>query len=573
MPAPERNNKNRTFSERIMWLQIIFAALIAIFIVYLFMVQILDYKGYRTKAKKQRTASSFVLRGDIYDRNNIKLATDTVYYDIFARKADFIHTPEELAKLLAPILKVSQVNLTEKLKQDIPIISLKKNVDRKTRDAIARLNLREIPMDKKSIRTYPQGTLAAHVLGYYNYDADQASGVEDTAKDKLESVDKALGVEITPKGKIIYNINTDPIAATKPIKGQDVTLTIDAAVQHVCEKALMKAIQKFKAFRGAAIVMNPRNGEILAYAVYPYFDPNNFKSATYFQTKNWTLTDVFPPGSTFKTITVASAMALDKINKSTKVYDTGKIKVGWWTIKNYDYAKNPKPGLIDLVYLFEHSSNVGSVLIAQMMSKQEFHDMLKKFGFGEKTGIDLPGESIGILKPASKWDSSDQATMGYGYGSSVTAIQMVSAVSAIANDGIRVTPHVIKYSPEEEAIKIRRTKVMEPEQARAVTDLLTASVNRGKSLIKSDSYNIAAKTGTSKKPKENGVGYTDKLYTSIVGYMPSSDPQVLIYVIVDSAQGYEIWGNTVAAPIFKEISTQVAHILNLQPDKIGKNIR
>jgi len=372
---------------------------------------------------------------------------------------------------------------------------------------------------------------------------------------------------MTPRGKVIYNISTDPIATTKPIKGQDVTLTIDAAVQHVCEKSLMKVIQQYKAYRGSVIVMNPRNGEILAYAVYPYFDPNNFKTATYFQTKNWTLTDVFPPGSTFKAITIACAMELGKINKNTKVNDTGKIKVGWWTIKNYDYNKHPNPGLIDLVYLFQHSSNVGSVLVAQMMNKFEYYDMLKKFGFGEKTGIDLPAESIGILKSPIKWDSSDHASMSYGYGSSVTAIQMVSAVSAIANDGIRVTPHVIKYSPEEEAIKVKKTQVMTPEHARAVTDLLTASINNSKSIIKMDHYNIAAKTGTSIKPKENGAGYTTKLYTSIVGYLPSSDPQVLIYVIVDSAQGAEIWGNTVAAPIFKEISTQLTHILNLQPDK------
>ena len=572
MRIEERVNNNRMFSKRVNWIQIFFASTVSLFIIYLFSVQVLDVRHFRLKAKKQRKANSFVLRGDIYDRNGIKLATDTVYFDIFARRADFVHTEEELAKLLAPILKINQVTLTEKLKQDTPLISLKKNVDRKTRDAIAALHLREIPMDKKSIRTYPQGDLAAHVLGYYNFDADVASGVEYTAKDKLETVTRENDIEITPKGKVIYNISTDPIAATKPIRGKDVTLTIDAAVQHVCEKALMKSIQKFKAFRGAVIVMNPRNGEILAYAVYPYFDPNNFKSATSFQTKNWTLTDVFPPGSTFKTITVASAMELGKINPKTKIKDTGKIKVGWWTIKNYDYNRHPNPGMIDLVYLFEHSSNVGSVVIAQMMSRFEFHSMLKKFGFGEKTGIDLPGESVGLLKQAIKWDAADHASMAYGYGSSVTAIQMVSAVSAIANDGVRVTPHVIKYSPEEAAIKIKKTQVMTPEHARAVTALLTESINRSKSIIKSDSFNIAAKTGTSIKPKENGAGYTNKLYTSIVGYLPSSDPQVLIYVIIDSAQGGEIWGNTVAAPIFKEISTQVTHILNLQPDKVGNRV-
>lgn len=565
-------NKNKMFSDRLMWFQWGFVIAVALFVVYLFCNQVLDVRHFRVKAKNQRRASSFVMRGDIYDRNGIKLATDTVYFDIFARKEDFVHTPEELAKMLAPILKISQVDLTERLRQDVSLISLKKNVDRHTRDKIAKLNLREIPMDKKSIRTYPQGTLAAHVLGYYNFDADVASGVELTAKDKLECVTKSSDIEVTPKGKVIYDITTDPVAATKPVKGEDVTLTIDAAVQHVCEKALMKAIEKFKAQRGAVIVMNPRNGEILAYAVYPYFDPNNFKSATSFQIKNWTLTDIFPPGSTFKIITVASAMELGKINKYTKVNDTGKIKVGWWTIKNYDYNRHPKPGMIDLVYLFEHSSNVGAVLVAQMMSRFEFYGMLKKFGFGEKTGIDLPGESVGLLKSSARWDSSDHASMGYGYGSSVTAMQMVSAVAAIANDGIRVTPHVIKYSPEEEAVKIKKVQVMTPEHARAVTELLTESINRGKSPIKSDSFNIAAKTGTSIKPKENGTGYTNKLYTSIVGYMPSSDPQVLIYVIVDSAQGGEIWGNTVAAPIFKEISTQISHILNLQPDKGGKKV-
>ena len=561
------NNKNIQFQKRLTIFQGLFLLAIIGFIIDLFCIQILDIRHFRVKAKNQRRASAFVMRGDIYDRNGIKLATDTVYYDIFARRADYVHEPEELAKILAPILKISQYDLTEKLRKNTSLVSLKKNVDRHTKDKIASLNLREIPMDKKSIRTYPQGTLAAHVLGYYNFDADVASGVELTAGDKLESVERKASFEMTPKGKVIYNITTDPIAATKPVKGKDVTLTIDAAVQHVCEKELMKAIQKFSAQRGAVIVMNPRNGEILAYAVYPYFDPNNFKHATSYQIKNWTLTDVFPPGSTFKTITVASAIELGKINRYSKINDTGKIKVGWWTIKNYDYARHPNPGMIDLVYLFEHSSNVASVVIAQMMEKHEYYDILKKFGFGSKTGIDLPAESVGLLKNPSKWDSSDHATMGYGYGSSVTAIQMVSAVSALANDGVRVTPHVIKYSPEEEAEKIQRVQVMTPEHARVVTELLTESINRGKSPIKNPSYNIAAKTGTSIKPKENGSGYTNKLYTSIVGYMPSTDPQVLIYVIVDSAQGGEIWGNTVAAPIFKEISVQIARILNLQPDK------
>ena len=548
--------------------QVGFAIFAIALIIHLFCLQVLDLKHYRIKAKRQRMANTFVLRGDIYDRNGIKLATDKVLFDIFLRKADMEdHSPEELAQMLSPILHIPYSTLLKMIKKDSPFVLLKKGADRETRDKIAELHLREIPMDKKNIRIYPQGSLASHVLGYYNFDAEIAAGVEHTAKDKLEKVDKKTSVEKTPNGDIIYNFATDPLLMTAPLKGENVTLTIDTAVQHVCEQELYKAISKFKAFRGFVVVMNPRNGEILGYAAYPYYDPNNFKKANYSQLKNWAITDIFPPGSTFKILTVASAMELGKINKYSKINDTGKIKVGWWNIENYDYRKRPNPGMISLEYLFEHSSNVGSVRVAQTMTSIEFYNQLRKFGFGSRTGIDLPGESVGLIKKPHKWDVSDHASMGYGYGASVTAIQMASAIAAIANDGVRVTPHVIKYSDAEAEQKIKRTQVMTKEHANAVTEVLVNSINNGKSKIKMDKYNVAAKTGTSRKPKENGSGYTNKLYTSAIGYLPASDPEILIYVMIDSAQGYEIWGSTVAVPVFKEIATQLVHILNLTPDK------
>mgnify|MGYP004509243315 FL=1 len=548
--------------------QVGFAIFAIALIIHLFCLQVLDLKHYRIKAKRQRMANTFVLRGDIYDRNGIKLATDKVLFDIFLRKADMEdHSPEELAQMLSPILHIPYSTLLKMIKKDSPFVLLKKGADRETRDKIAELHLREIPMDKKNIRIYPQGSLASHVLGYYNFDAEIAAGVEHTAKDKLEKVDKKTSVEKTPNGDIIYNFATDPLLMTAPLKGENVTLTIDTAVQHVCEQELYKAISKFKAFRGFVVVMNPRNGEILGYAAYPYYDPNNFKKANYSQLKNWAITDIFPPGSTFKILTVASAMELGKINKYSKINDTGKIKVGWWDIENYDYRKRPNPGMISLEYLFEHSSNVGSVRVAQTMTSTEFYNQLRKFGFGSRTGIDLPGESVGLIKKPHKWDVSDHASMGYGYGASVTAIQMASAIAAIANDGVRVTPHVIKYSDAEAEQKIKRTQVMTKEHANAVTEVLVNSINNGKSKIKMDKYNVAAKTGTSRKPKENGSGYTNKLYTSAIGYLPASDPEILIYVMIDSAQGYEIWGSTVAVPVFKEIATQLVHILNLTPDK------
>lgn len=557
----------RTFDKRIAFWQVAFVIFAVLLMIHLFLIQVVDVKKYKIRAKRQRSTRNFIMRGDILDRNGVKLASDRIYYDVYAHPASYDSSPEELAKLLAPYLKISTATLVEKLSRDNSVITLKKDLDRETAKKIRKLNLREISLGKKNTRIYPQGSMASHILGYYNFDADIASGVELTAKDQLEHVEKNVQTERTPDGNIIYNFSTDPVASSAPLKGKTLTLTIDTAIQHICEQELYRMVLKRQALRGTVIVMNPKNGEILAYAVYPYYDPNNYKNASQLQIKNWTLTDVFPPGSTFKIITVTSAMALGKINPQSKILDTGKVKVGWWDIKNYDYSKRPYPGWITLAYLFEHSSNVGSVKVAQTMSSEQFHFMLKKFGLGARTGIDLPGESVGLLSNWTKWDSSTHASMAYGYGASVTPIQMVSAISALANKGVRVTPHIIKYSPEDTETKIFKTQAIDATTAHNITKLLTTSINNSKSPIKMDRYNVAAKTGTSRKPKENSAGYTNQLYTSIIGYLPASDPQVLIYVLVDSAQGGEVWGSTIAAPVFKEIASQTARILNLKPDK------
>ncbi|MBE7712527.1 MAG: penicillin-binding protein 2 [Cyanobacteria bacterium SIG26] len=540
-------------------------------------IQLFDFDKYRERGKMQRSSHDFAVRGDIYDRHGIKLATDRIYYNIYARPVDYSNTenPRKIAKLFAPILQIPEAKLYATLSQTkIPVIAVKKDVDRETAKKINKIisenSFRSISLDKKNTREYPQGELASHVLGFYNFDANVSSGVEYTAKDKLEHAVRAT-YEKTRDGKIIYKIPTDPVAPTQNPKGQDITLTIDAAIQHVCERELEKMIRDKEALRGSVIVMNPKNGEILAYAVYPTYDPNKFQKATNTQIKNWTLTDVYPPGSTFKTITVTSAMELGKINEKSIIEDSGRMKFGGYTIENYDYREKGAPGRIDLVYLFEHSSNIGSVNVGYLMTHNEFYDMLKRFGFGEKSGIDLPGESSGLLASPKYWDRGLHMTMSYGYGTSVSIMQMVSAVSALANNGVRVTPHVIKYSPEEEAEKVKSIQTVSPETAKTVTKLLAQSVNNGKSCIKMDKYNVAAKTGTSRKPNENGTGYSGAVYTSTIGYFPATDPKVLIYVVVDSAKKGPVWGNTVAGPVFKEVAEQTARILDLKPDKVPAN--
>lgn len=574
----DKNNdgkRGRRCNDVTNWLNIAYIFIIIILLFHLVILQVIDPHRYRERGKMQRASHDFELRGDIYDRNGIKLATDRIYYNIYARPVDYSkrESPEKIAELFSPILGIPKQTLQKKLSdKSIKVIAVKKNVDRDTAQKlmkiIAKNNFRSISLDKKDEREYPQGVFASHVLGFYNFEADLSSGVEYSAKDKLEHVVKATGYQQTRDGKIIYKFSTDPVALTVNPKGLDVTLTIDAAIQHVCEKELFKMIKEKGALRGAVIVMNPKNGEILAYAVAPTYDPNKFQKVPNHIIKNWTLTDVYPPGSTFKIITVTSAMELGKINKNSLIQDQGRIKFGNYTIENYDYKQKGAPGTIDLVYLFEHSSNIGSVNVGYMMTHKEFYEMLKKFGFGEKSGIDLPGESSGLLASPKYWDKGLHMTMSYGYGTSVSIMQMVSAVSALANNGVRVTPHIIKYSPEEEEEKIKRIPTISPQTSKTITDLLVKSVNNGKSTIKSDRYNIAAKTGTSRKPAANGRGYSGTMYTSTIGYFPANDPQVLVYVVIDSASKGAIWGNTVAGPVFHEVSEQVGRILDLKPDKL-----
>ena len=566
------NNKDknayRIFDTRIGCLQSFFIIFITILVVYLFLIQIADVRHYRDRSKKQRAGKAFVLRGEIIDRNKMKLASDKTSFDVYAHRKFFDHKPQELAEILSPYLDMPASRLVSLLSSgENDVILLKKDVDRKVAEQIMARRLREISCDVKNKRIYPQGSLASHILGYYNADANIAGGIEQIAKDYLEYTDNNLRYEKTQRGDVIYSLTTNPEDLSAPIRGATLQLTIDSAIQHISEKALYKTIQRTSALRGAVIVMEPSSGEILALAVYPYYDPNDFGKYTYNEMKNWAITDVYPPGSTFKIFTVASGFINKKVDKFTKVLDTGKIKIGWWEIKNFNYDKFPNPGLIDLVHLFLNSSNVGSVRVANLMSSQEFYDALYTFNFGEKTGIDLPGESQGLLPKAKTWDTSTHGSMGYGYGASVTAIQMAGAISAIANKGVWVTPHVIKYSPEELNSKVARRRVMEEQDAIDLTDLMVQAMDKGTSIVKMDDFSVAAKTGTSRRPLDNGIGYSNKLYTSMIGFLPASDPKVAIYVVVDSPSGYEIWGSTVAAPIFKEVATDVVKILNLYPDR------
>ncbi len=566
----------KKFPRMVKLVRICFIIVAALLVVQMARLQLFDFGQLKDKAFQMRTKKAHVFRGEIFDRNGLKLATDGTVYDIYAHPQYYKEEegPEVIANLLAPILKINKKKLVEKLSQNYSTISIAKGVDRDTVLQIRKLGILSLSMPERNVRVYPQGGLASHILGYVNPDAKLAAGVEKTGSGFVENV-KSKILQKDGHGRVIFDFGTNPEEVSKPIKGGKLTLTIDAAIQHVAEKELNKMIEATDAQKGTVIVMNPKNGEILAMAVAPSYNPNEYNKYDYATVKNWVLTDVYPPGSTFKILTVASALNTGKMSPYDTVYDSGTITIQGWKIENYDVRKRPNPGNIDLPYLLEHSSNVGSVKVALKMTPSEFHNQIAKFGIGSKTGIDLPGESSGILHPASSWDTITQATISFGYSLAATPIQMASAVAAIANNGVWITPHVIKYPDKVAETKLEKRQVLTPETAKAMTKLLEGSIRNSKSIAgKIPNFTVAGKTGTSRKPNPKGSGYlTGVVYTSFAAFFPASDPEILIMVVVDSPKGAEVWGSTVAGPVFNEVATFVTRHLNMTPDAPGLNVK
>lgn len=551
--------------------------LIALFVLIgrLYQLHIVNSEFLKKKSVQMRHQSYIhTYRGEIRDRNGILLASDITLYDVYAhpqyyKKYEIEHT-DEIAKKLSLYLAIPADKLIKMLTQyDRSTVTLARKVNKNLVEKLRGLKINGLDFAKRNERRYPQGLLASHILGYMNSDSDISTGVEYSGKKILSNIPKMPEIEIDGLGEVIYNKDTQVEMVTAPPVGEPLALTIDSKLQHLCETELEKMIIEREADRGAVVMMDPRNGELLAFAVYPSYDPNNFKNVDPLTIKNWAITDVYPPGSTFKILTVASGLETGAININSTFNDTGQISVQGWTITNYDYYKNGAPGNINLMYLLEHSSNVGSAKIALSMKPKKHRDMLKKFGIGYRTGIDLPGESAGILKPLSEFDQITRATMGFGYGIASTPIQLASAVAAIANGGVWVTPHVIKYPETMAKTKIKYRRVLSPETAKTVTGLLKESISKSKAIAgKVPGYYVAGKTGTSRKPNPNGVGYIPNcVFTSFVGYLPADNPELLVMVLVDNPKGSEVWGNTVAGPVFNSIAEEAARYLNIKKDK------
>lgn len=569
----KRANKPRSPLWRLRMWQVLLLAGFIIVLSRLYYLQVIKGNELRHKAMVQRQQNNLLVhRGTITDRHGLPLAIDTTRYDVY------VHTDLLKVSLTEAIDKFAQITHQEvdKIQKlffaGYPVITLARHVDRDTVEELQALNWLGIDIVPRPFRHYPEGHLAAHLLGYVNVDSRGQGGVEQGLEQKLKDTGELVKPQLDGHGSPIpVVISKSNKTSINPPLGRYIELTIDNYLQHLAEKELFAMCQHANAQRGAAIITDPKNGEILAWANYPSFDPNQYSKYPYVVTKNWSMVDVYQPGSTFKILTVASALDLGSITPNSTFYDNGSLTVGNRTVHNHDGAH----GRLDLLHLFIHSSNVVAAQIALTMTPKQFHDKLQLFGLGSQTGIDLPGESAGLLLPAKEWKPIDTATTGFGQGAiAVTPLQLVASVGTIANDGVWIEPHLVRrvYDPlsgvTQNWAAPKERQAISATTAKTVRTLLAENIARGSQIAgQVPGYSVAGKTGTAQKVGQGRHGYlAGQTIASFIGFLPANDPQLLCLVVIDGPQTDGRWGNTVAGPVFNAIAVESARYLGIVPD-------
>ena len=516
----------------------------------------------------QRSFPLMASRGYIYDRTGVALAINLPTMSV----AVIPYQVKEKAKtssVLAPILKMEAKNLYEQMDKKVSIVRINGNgrqVDDETASKINNLNLEGVYLLRDSMRYYPYETMLAHTLGFVGSDNQGLAGVEAYYNSYLQGVNGYLNYYMDAKGGLFSNLESNVIS---PSAGMSINLTIDYNIQSIMERELYNAYLKYSPESIIGIAMNPKNGEVLAIVNYPIYNPNNYKdydSDVY--NRNLAIWKSYEPGSTFKVFSFAAALEEKKIDmyKDT-YYDTGSVYVEGQRIKSW---KKGGHGLQTYLEVLQNSSNPGFVSIAQKLGKDNLFNYITNFGFGSKTGIDIWGESAGIMFDYDKYNLLEQATSAFGQGVSVTALQLVTAFSSVINGGYLYKPSIldsvsltstgeIVYEKENEIIR----KVISDETSEKMRDALehVVSIGGGRNAYL-DGYRVGGKTGTAQKAI-NGVYQSGNYNLSMIAAAPMDEPEVVVYVAIDNPRSAIQYGGTVAGPIVKAILSDVLPYLGV----------
>lgn len=508
-------------------------------------------------------------RGLIYDRDGQPLAVNALQYEIGA-SPNLISDPRNTAAQLAIILNQDEFALYQQLTSRSTWELIARPVSAEIGQQIADLDQFGVIINPLADRIYPQGTLAGQTIGFIIEDGDNlrgAAGVEGFYNNHLAG--RTLEEEVS---RIPFDLPPDELSGGR---GKDVVLTIDRDLQFWVESELLLAVEESGAVGGTIIVMDPRNGDILAMASYPTLDPNTFESvADPDLLKNAAISAVYEPGSIMKVLTVAAALESRVITSDWTYNDQGELSIGGRIVRNWDRRAH---GEIDTTQLLVQSLNVGAATVSLAMGPDLFYDKLRDFGIGQPTRIDLPGEEAGLMKVRgdTDWSESDLGTNSFGQGISVTSIQMITAFSAIANGGVMYQPRIVKQIIDGDRVINAQTsplgRPISPETARIMTEMMVQVVEQGDSPAKLEGYRVAGKTGTAEIPSP--IGYEsgpNTTITTFIGFLPADAPQAVVLVKLDRPDGY--WGSVVAAPVFKRLAERLVILLEIPTDAVRQSL-
>jgi cell division protein FtsI (penicillin-binding protein 3) len=497
-------------------------------------------------------------RGTIFDRMGVQLAIGEQATTVYADPRQ-VRNAQKVAVVTGRALNIDPNRIYPQLldkKQSFVYVQRKADAERAA--ALQRRGLAGLGFYNEERRIYPQHTVAAQVLGYAGVDNNGLAGLELGLDRDLSGRPGKETIVRDPFGRTI-----DVVSSTPEQPGRDVFLTLDHTLQAKVESVLRTTVARWHALDGTAIVLDPKTGGILAMAVAPGFDANGFSHVPSSLQRNRAVTDTYEPGSTFKVVTYAAALTDRVVNSNSQFSLPPTIEVADRTIEEAE----PRPTeTMTVAEMLARSSNVGTVMLAQLLGSKRLSKWITRFGFGRQTGIDFPGESPGIVLPLDRWSGSTIGNVPIGQGIAVTPIQMAAAYGALANHGVWIQPHLVDRVRGRPVKPPRRHRVLSPAVSRELLGMLQGVVSEGTGEEAAvPGYLVAGKTGTAAKPDASG-GYSDRRYVaSFVGIVPASTPRLVVLVSINEPQG-EIFGGVVAAPAFRDIARFALQYLDVPPD-------
>ncbi|MCG8687637.1 MAG: penicillin-binding protein 2 [Desulfobacterales bacterium] len=529
-------------------------------------VQIFNGKHLTQKAEQAYSMQMSIKgdRGQILDRHLNKLGTNTDAPNVTADPTQ-INQPKVVARKLAKILDENTRRLTDKLSSKRRFVILARRITPSQAEAVKALNYKGIYLKNDSKRFYPNRNLAAQVIGFTGKEDRGLEGLEFKYNAVLEGTRIKTKVRRDGSGRVL-DIDRNK---RDELRGNAIVLTIDKKIQFLSEQALEQAVKANRGKSGMALVMRPSTGELLAIAHYPAFNPNNYSDFSRDRYRNRAVTDAFEPGSIMKVFTVAAAIERGMSPKSIFFCENGNYRIGGFTV----HDTHPHEWL-SLAQIIKFSSNIGAAKISETIGDKALHHYLTAFGFGKKTSLGSPAESSGLLLPYRRWSKIDSGAISFGQGVSVTAVQLISAISAVANEGKLMKPMLIKKIISNSG---KELEVFKPTIIRQVVSAQTANlVKRMMNQVVQEEgtgteaaisgYRVCGKTSTAQKADKNGKGYAKNKYIAAFGgFAPLQDPQLATLVVVNEPKKNH-YGGTVAAPAFKKIMSKSFNYLNIPPE-------